>query len=288
MNLDEAVACVQRRWPTAVSSSQEAPVFVLATGWRSGSTLLQRMLFKHCLVWGEPFGSSGFIERMSQPLRRFSNNWPDPEFLIDSEHWGEQLGDKWTANLYPSVETLLAAHVEFFRTLLAEPSRQRGFARWGLKEVRYGIEHAHYLRWLFPRARFVFLLRNPYECWSSYRRAGSRVQRFWPEDLIDTPEKFGQHWLNLAWGFSSRFQEVDGFLLRYEALCDPLFDPKPLEKYLGFELDLQARKVIVGGSPPGNLLVQEMDRLQWVINPLASYLGYTNPFTDVNPSAQRS
>jgi hypothetical protein len=278
MSLDKVVRLIRQRWPDAESNSQEQPIFILAAGWRSGSTLLQRMLLRRCLVWGEPYGSSGLIERLAQPLLRFASNWPQDNFFITSPHWGAQLGEQWTANLYPSVHQLLAAHVAFFQTLLAQPARQRGFARWGLKEVRYGIEHAVYLRWLFPRARFVFLVRNPFACWASYRRAQSRVLRFWPEELITTPEQFGNHWCDLAEGFCNRFQEVDGFLLRYEALKEPAFDLKPLETYLGLELDLLAQQVIVGASPAGTFAFEEMERLQQIVRPVATRLGYVNPF----------
>src|SRR5271154_945713 len=132
MNLDEVIGLIRQRWPEAQSNAPEEPVFVLAAGWRSGSTLLQRMLLHRCLVWGEPYGSSGLLERLSQPLRRFAPNWPGEDFFVSSPHWGERLGEQWTANLYPSVADLLAAQVAFFRTLFAEPSRQRGFERWGL------------------------------------------------------------------------------------------------------------------------------------------------------------
>ena len=277
INLDQAIALIRQRWPAVASPAEEEPVFVLAAGWRSGSTLLQRMLLGQCLVWGEPYGSSGLIERLSQPLQRFSSKWPQEEFFITSPHWGDRLGDKWSANLYPPVQQLLEAHVEFFRKLLAEPSRQRGFARWGLKEVRYGIEHAVYLRWLFPRARFLFLLRNPYDCWASYRRNKASVLRFWPEELITTPEQFGRHWLSRAEVFCNRFQEVGGMLIRYEALADPRSDVRPLEDYLGFPLDLAARKIVVGASPVGSVLAEEMERLQQNVHRLADKLGYAKP-----------
>ena len=176
---------------------------------------------------------------------------------------------------------LLEAHLAYFRTLFAEPSRRRDYARWGLKEVRYGLEHAVYLRWLFPRAKFVFLLRNPYECWSSYRRAGAQVLRFWPEGFVKTPEQFGSHWLKLADGFSNRYQEVDGFLVRYDALTNPDFDAKPIERYLGFALDLAARTISVGASPPGQVAADEMNRLQKVVDPLAARWGTSIPWSQV-------
>jgi Sulfotransferase family len=206
MGLADAVRGIQRRWPKVVSLAQDEPVFVFGSGWRCGSTMLQRMLLRECMVWGEPFGSSGLIERLAQPLQRFEPHWPLDEWFLEKAHWSSNLSEEWTANMYPSVQCFLDAYVEFFRKLLAEPSRQRGYSRWGLKEVRYGIEHAVYLQWLFPRARFLFLVRNPYESWASYRRIGARVMRFWPEALITTPEQFGVHWIQLADGFCNRFR----------------------------------------------------------------------------------
>jgi hypothetical protein len=277
MNLDQVITLIHQRWPAVTSPAQDEPVFLLAAGWRSGSTMVQRMLLEQCLVWGEPYGSSGLIQRLSQPLERFSGNWPLEDFFITSPHWGENLGDKWSANLYPPVQALLDAHVEFFRKLLAEPSRQRGFTRWGLKEVRYGIEHAIYLQWLFPRAKFLFLVRNPYECWASYRRNKASVLRFWPEQLITTPEQFGQHWLSRAEGFCQRSHEVGGMVLRYERLTDIATDLRPVEEYVGFPLDRVARKIVVGASPGGSVLSDEMERLYQIVRPMADRLGYGKP-----------
>ena len=56
--------------------------------------------------------------KFAQPCRAPNiPNWPAEEFFLSSPHWGDRLGEQWTANLYPSVQHLLAAHVEFFRNL---------------------------------------------------------------------------------------------------------------------------------------------------------------------------
>ena len=74
-----------------------------------------------------------------------------------------------------------------------------------------------------------------------------------------------------------RYQEVDGFLVRYDALTNPDFDAKPIERYLGFALDLAARTISAGASPPGQVAADEMNRLQKVVDPLAAQLGYVDP-----------
>ena len=183
--------------------------------------------------------------------------------------------DDWTSNLYPPVQCLLDAHVEFFRKLFAEPSLARGYARWGLKEVRYGMEHAVYLHWLFPKAKFLFLVRNPYECWASYSRLKIAWQRFWPEPGVATPEQFGIHWSSIVESCCDHFEKVCGFPIRYEVLVRGDFDMRPLAEYLGFEPDPAPLKMWIGASPPGAVAPEEMERLQKVVGPMADRLGYS-------------
>jgi hypothetical protein len=45
----------------------------------------------------------------------------------------------------------------------------------------------------------------------------------------------------------------------------------------GFPVDRAARKMVLGASPEGGVLPEEMDRLQQIVHPLASRLGYTRP-----------
>src|SRR5262245_37805430 len=75
------LGALARRWPAVQSTSDQQPVFVLAAGWRSGSTLVQRALMSQCLVWGEPFGHGGLIERLADPLRAINAQWPEPHFV---------------------------------------------------------------------------------------------------------------------------------------------------------------------------------------------------------------
>ncbi len=276
-DLLRGIRVIEQRWPEARPKATDEPVFVLAAGWRSGSTMLQRMLLRHCLVWGEPYGPHGLLARLAESLSFFWLNWPPEDFFIHHPHWDGDLPAKWTANLYPSPEHLGRAHADFFLDLFAQPAREHGYERWGMKAVRYGIAHAVYLHWLFPRARFLFLVRSPYDCWSSYRRAGASVVRFFPEPQIKTPEQFGQHWLELAGGFVQGCGEVGGLLLRYEDVVAAA-DFTPLQNYLGFPVDLDARDVRVGASPTSREVESgEMLRLHRVVGEVAAQLGYAPP-----------
>src|SRR6185312_12863121 len=50
-----------------VRSCDVSPIFLLSAGWRSGSTLLQRMIMEKnhdILMWGEPFDHASIFDRM--------------------------------------------------------------------------------------------------------------------------------------------------------------------------------------------------------------------------------
>jgi ABC-type uncharacterized transport system YnjBCD ATPase subunit len=52
----------------------DAPIFLLATGWRAGSTLLQRMLVTdpRVILWGEPFCDLALPSRVAEMVGHIS------------------------------------------------------------------------------------------------------------------------------------------------------------------------------------------------------------------------
>lgn len=113
----------------------EQPVFLLSAGWRSGSTLLQRMLMEHnpnIILWGEPFDHSNIYDGMANQFRPFTAQWPLKRFFL-SKRADSNLSDKWVANLYPDVDHLLKAHRRFFDTVFGGPARATGHRCWDIK-----------------------------------------------------------------------------------------------------------------------------------------------------------
>lgn len=223
------------------TSTGEQPVFLLSAGWRSGSTLLQRMIMEHnqdVLLWGEPFAHSAIPERMLGQLRAFTPDWPLKAFFL-SELTADRISDAWSANLYPDVDDLLEAHRNFFRTLYAAPATRVGHKSWGFKAVRSGIEHAAYFRVLFPECKIIFLYRNPYDAYLSYRSWDSGWFMSWPDHLVSTPHDFGRCWAALTRGYLEGCETVDGVLIRYEDLDKPE-DVARLQAYLGWPVPRQS------------------------------------------------
>lgn len=256
-----------------------APIFLLSAGWRSGSTLLQRLVMsdKRVLIWGEPYDECGPIQAMADTLKAFRPGWPPAEYYYDGTPPG-QLTGSWIANLFPARDALWRAHRAFHDTLFDAPATQSGAGRWGIKEVRLGIEHARYLRWLYPNARFVLLYRNPLDAYRSYCRYGRSWYDIFPDRPVFTPTAFGTHWRRLMEGYVEGAEAIGAMLLRYEDLIGPTPPLDALDAYLDIRTDHAVLGKKVGSSERGGekLRVNALESwlLKRAVGPLAARLGY--------------
>lgn len=225
------------RIPGAKDTLGEQPVFLFSAGWRSGSTLLQRMIMAHnedILIWGEPFAHSNIHDGLLNQFRAFTRQWPPESFFL-SKMRIEKISDAWTANLYPDVDQLFAAHRSFYHRLFAEPAVQAGCKGWGFKEVRLTIDHASYFRALYPKCKIVLLYRHPQDAYRSYREWGMAWARTWPDQFISTPYAFGRIWAQMTHGYISGHSRVGALLIRYEDLDNPS-DVARLANYLDWDV----------------------------------------------------
>lgn len=217
------------------------PIFIFSAGWRSGSTLLQRMITASggALIWGE---AGGALDNFADALVRYEQMLgPGGQrykygFGGNGEKQYQQLRitgkesvHKWVACLNPPGETFVDAFRDFFKTAYAAPAAELGYPNWGIKEVQSGIETASFMNRLYPEAKFVFLIRNPIDCLTSIKR------RNWMghHGDADPLTYYSTHWQRLAEGF----REAEfGFRVRYEdLLCSPQ-TMEELVNYLGISL----------------------------------------------------
>jgi hypothetical protein len=261
-------------------ADEESPIFLLSAGWRSGSTLLQRLIMSDVtvLLWGEPYDECGVIQALADTLKAFRSGWPPSEYYYDGRP-REQLTADWIANLFPSADALRQGHRMFFETVFAVPARQAGAKRWGVKEVRLNAEHAHYLHWLFPKARFVFLLRNPLDAYRSYCRYGRNWYETWPDRPVFTPTVFGRHWRELVEGFVRDAPRLAALVVRYEELIKaPPNLLRQIEEHLDVRLDASVIAKKLGSSERGGeqVWVSRLEQsLLWrAVSPTAQRMGY--------------
>lgn len=246
----------------ASSGPDDAPIFVLGAGWRTGSTLVQRMLNAQpgVLIWGEPFGEGAILQRLAESLA-----------FLDPEHgrfYGRILPDDgelpteddWIANLIPPLQHLLPAHRALLDRLFRVPAASHGCSRWGIKEVVWGRDVIDLLAALYPASRFVLLVRNPVDQWRSYRPHTVRHPWFyrWPESPIGSPLSFGTMWNRLVCEYAAADSEVpQATLVRYEDLSSQ----KELDRLSAFlDLPVPLRVVSRVGSSVGKINYRDVPR----------------------------
>lgn len=216
------------------------PTFIFSAGWRSGSTLVQRLVTStgQILVWGEVGGALNSIadafERYRQMLgpggERFRHGFGG-EGLAQYEAFRTAPASgmhQWIACMNPPEDVVLASFRKALEAIYAVPAAALGYQRWGVKEVQSGLDTALFLRRLWPNAKFVFLIRSPYACLLSIKRRGWID---WPGGR--SPVRFfAEHWQRLA----ADFRQADfGLLVRYEDLVN---DPDALLNLCKY-LDIQ-------------------------------------------------
>jgi hypothetical protein len=280
------IDAARRRFELRIDGSTD-PAFILAAGWRSGSTLLQRMLVNDGrLMWGEPFAHAALLRNAAAAWAPFSEEWPDRRHVVSSVDISSELADRWIANLYPDPADLLLAQRAYLDALFASPAARAGCPTWGLKGVRLGAGVAHFLQLVYPGARFVFLVRNPYDAYRSYvtkiNENGNPLgwHHRWPDDRVASPEHFGRIWRGLADSMQRHGSRVRGRIVRYEDLSRPE-TIRSLEA-IGLPVDHRRLDQSVGSSysedrPGSALSAEEEHALRSVVGAVAEDFGYFGP-----------
>ncbi len=262
--------------------AHDDPVFLASIGWRSGSTLTQRALMTDpsILVWGEPLAHLLHLNRLAEPLLGISEDWPG------SSHWLSHrpkvdLTRDWVATLAPDAGHLKAAYRAFLDAWLATPARQRGFKRWGVKQVRWTGEDGLMLRWLYPQCRFLVIVRHPVSAYQSMRNFGFDPPAYghlvkWPDRWVASLEDYARFWNATAVSWGAVIDKLGAAWIRYEDLVDGRIDLDQIGATFGLKLDTAtARAVKVGGSIRKTLVsADERDRINEITAPGRQIFSY--------------
>jgi hypothetical protein len=219
---------------------------------------------------------------LATAVKPFRAGWPPAEYFYDGRPPNELSGD-WVANLFPGLPDFHSGHRALFQQMFSEPARRTGAQRWGIKEVRLGIEHGYYLRWLYPKAKFLLLYRNPLDAYRSYAQYGRSWYDTFPDKPIFTPSAFGEHWRRLMEGFLGDKTRLDTMLVRYEDLVGQHPPIDEIDAHLGIRANRAVLSGKVGGKPSGlhppgkQVHVTRLEKwlLKRAVSPVATNLGYT-------------
>lgn len=277
----ESIEVLQRLIAETEVDDDEQPIFVLSAGWRSGSTLVQRLLMSdhNTLVWGEVYDRSNIVQNLTKSILPFSESWP-PEAYLRQISNPDTLSEHWVANLYPSLATLRRSYSTLLKTLLADSAKELGAMRWGMKEVRFGMDEAAFLRWVFPKCKIVFVYRNPYDAYISYKKYSPALSWYasWPSSMASTPAAFGRHWKEKIQGFLKSATALDAHIVQYERLVSEPDVARELGEYCELNIDVTTLQTKVGsGRAERELGMIELTLLRLTVGSQASMLGYNGP-----------
>lgn len=231
------------------------PVFLLAGGGRTGSTLIQRLIIstRQVMVWGE---HGGLIVPQLRRLFLQTHAWIDQAYGYGMlEEFRTDGANAWVANINPEAAYLQAGCRAFFEQYLGAAARSMGYPRWGFKEIRYGADEVRTLQALFPRASFVFLVRNPASCLRSIKAAD-----WYGKEYQADPAQFLAEWSSVSGGLASIYPDCrNACLLRYEdAVANPAATVSILAKTIrvpvsAFDLSVFGKKQRGNTVPPAEL-----------------------------------
>jgi len=247
----------------------DEPVFVAGLGWRTGSTLVQRALMTDpsILVWGEALDRLLYVDRLTEPLYGIDAEWPTEGHWL-SHRPDVDLARDWVAMLAPDAGYLKAANRAFFDAWLGAPARARGFKRWGAKQVRWSGAHALMLRWLFPKAHVLLIVRHPVTAYRSLREAGFEPPEWghlvrWPDRWVTSLEDYARYWNALALSWGAVLDKLGARWLRYEDLDEGRVDFDAIAAEIGLATDAKVAKASRAGEGLRRvtLSAEERDRI---------------------------
>lgn len=277
-DLGRAVSIISSRWPETVKDREceDSPIFLFSAGWGSGSTLIQRLISsdKNTLIWGEPHDHGIAIHRLAEMLVPVNDKWPLNNYFQLPDN-SKPIQEQWIANFSPPVVALQAAHRSFLQRWLRDPASSSGRNRWGIKEVRLTADHARYLKWLFPRAKFIFLYRDVLDSYRSCKDV--KWLSVWPDYPVGKPTAFAHHWKHLLQGFIKHADELNALLIRYEDFVSGKTAPGLIADHLDLPImDESAIKVRVGARAKRNksLTYIETAVIRAITDDLRSKLDY--------------
>lgn len=228
--------------PETVSPPVSNPIFILGSGQRTGSTLVQRLLASHprVLIWGEQAGAIARILAAVDSLRE----WATRDGAVGRDEYEMLSNNGFIANMTPPPDNIDEAARALFETMYAKPAVAAGRSVWGFKEVRYGLIEATSLIRLFPGARIVHLIRDPRQVASSVDEWERNRPAVWTRADSEATIAFWRYVASSLLSLDGRLREAVARFRYEDLLLDPDRFVQRLATHCGLEPDLIDRDVL--------------------------------------------
>lgn len=133
-----------------------------------------------------------------------------------------------------------------------------------MKEVRFGLEEAVFLHWLFPNAKFLMIYRDVEDAFRSYKSFSPAMNWYakWPSRPAFTPFAFARHRQHILAQFPAIAKQTGGKIISYEDLTRGTTDVDEIARYCGIKIDPEILNNRVQGRKQATLLTGK--RLSWM------------------------
>ncbi len=209
---------------------QLTPVFITAPTARNGVTLLQRLInsSRQMIVYGENTNFMSVVPKLVHSSVQVHNE-RSAEFNEARKQFLQQTTEGWTSNLWPDPQPLMMIAFEaFYKSVLVyqQCSEKYGYQRWGIKNPLNEPQMIERLRILMPKARYLFIYRNPIDVIKS-----AKSRKF--ITTTDQLKQYAAQWAGiLTTVVNYGFEQVK--VIKYENLIDnpdPIIDQ--IERFAG-------------------------------------------------------
>lgn len=234
-------------------SQIDAPIFIFSFSWRSGSTLIQRVINSsgEAIIWGEPHILNVLRECFDR-LLELSHETQWARDSVKNNGWEKS----WAPTIQPAPEFVNESAKKFFQNLYATPTHDKGVEKWGFKEVRrHAAKNASFLREVYPGAKIVFHFRNPLYVYSSIRKTDF-FHHF--KNPLEPIHIWNDNAIEVCNLINSGFE---CFLIDHESFVESREAREELYKYLGIEAEDidKALETKTGSTSKGEYDLGEMN-----------------------------
>ena len=190
----------------------------------------------------------------------------------------------WIANVYPEPTAMRNSYRTMLDSLFVHSATSLGKKRFGIKEIRYDGHVAQFLQWLYPDARFVFLIRNPYDAWSSYK--GSQWYYQYPKMQVKDVQVFAKLWKKNVETFLMFQEDPNAKFMFFEDLLQNKEDNiRILEQHCRVSIDRETLNIRIRGMKKPAIAVTPKEEaiIRKICNELAEACGYLGPKNTQRP-----
>ncbi|MEZ4629198.1 MAG: sulfotransferase [Deinococcales bacterium] len=249
------------------------PIFLFAASWRTGSTLLQRMLnaSDNVFMWGEP----NFLSNLRKMYEQTSVDFEKQMF--SRKNLAKHATGAWIPRILPSEPYLQRGFRAFFDETFGEEVAIFGKKRWGIKEVRQdAVKNALFLQSLYPEAKFLFLVRDPFKMYKSVKAKPFHKN-------FKDPFKPVQVWKTNTQDFINEdlIKDLNCMLVTYEELIQDTLLISRIFNFLDLHITekviLELETKVDSSGIKAELDRAEIEKIYRLTKPLLRHFNYVKP-----------